>query len=101
MLLALYLTVIYIVLIIFLDRHNYVFGMIHGTSQGITDLLFLGIVVGLFGASAPVSLIYKWVKRYLKKVQEERGDRLPPEFRPWFSMLVGAFAIPISLFWMG
>jgi hypothetical protein len=51
-LLALYLTVIYIVLFTFLDGYNYIFGMIHGTSQGITDLLFLGIVVGLFGASA-------------------------------------------------
>jgi hypothetical protein len=25
---------------------------------------------------------------------------LPPEFRLWFSMLGGAFAIPIGLFWM-
>ena len=55
-------------------------------------------MVGLFGAPAPVSLIYKWAKRDLKNVQEEGGDRLPPEFRPWFSMLGGAFAIPISLF---
>ena len=97
MLFALYLTVIYIVLFI-LDRYNYIFGMIHGTSQGITDLLFLGVVVGFFGASALVPLIYKWAKRDLKKAQEEGGDRLPPEFRPWFSMLGGAFAIPISLF---
>lgn len=29
------------------------------------------------------------------------GTRLPPEFRLWFSMLGGALAIPISLFWMG
>lgn len=33
-------------------------------------------MVGLFGASAPVSLIYKWAKRDLKKVQKEGGDRL-------------------------
>ena len=68
MLLAFCLTVIYIVLLIFLDRYNYYFGMIHGTSQGITDLLFLGVVVGLFGASALVSLVYKWVGHDLKTV---------------------------------
>jgi len=59
MLLALYLTVIYIVLFTFLDGYNYIFGMIHGTSQG-SLVLFLGIVVGSFGASALVLLIYKW-----------------------------------------
>lgn len=70
-------------------------------SQGVTGLCFLPIVVGLFGASALVPLIYKWAKRDLAKIQERGGDRLPPEFRLWFSMLGGAFAIPISLFWMG
>ncbi|KAF2091218.1 MFS general substrate transporter [Saccharata proteae CBS 121410] len=100
-LIALYLTVIYIVLFTFLDGYDYIFGEIHGTSQGITGLCFLGIVVGLFGASALVPLIYKWAKRDLAKIKEQGGDRLPPEFRLWFSMLGGSFAIPVSLFWMG
>lgn len=76
MLLALYLTVIYIVLFTFLDGYNCIFGIIHGTSQGTTGLLFLGIMVGLFGASALVPLIYEWAKRDLKKVQEEGIDCL-------------------------
>ncbi|OCL07646.1 MFS general substrate transporter [Glonium stellatum] len=101
MLIALYLSVIYVVLFTFLCGYNYIFGMIHGTSQGITGLLFLGILVGLFGTSALVPLIYKWAQRDLKKIQENGGNKLPPEFRLWFSMLGGAFAIPISLFWMG
>ncbi|KAK5015917.1 hypothetical protein LTR60_002654 [Cryomyces antarcticus] len=100
-LIALYLTVIYIVLFTFLDGYTYIFTEIHGTSEGITGLCFLGIVVGLFGASALVPLIYKWAKRDLQKIKEQGGDRLPPEFRLWFAMLGGAFAIPISLFWMG
>ncbi|KAF2246952.1 MFS general substrate transporter [Trematosphaeria pertusa] len=70
--------------------YDYIFGEIHGTRLGITGLCSLGITVGLFGATALVPLIYKG-----------GGTRLPPEFRLWFSMLGGALAIPISLFWMG
>ena len=101
MLVALYLTVVYIVLFTFLDGYTYIFMKTYGLSEGLTGLCFLGIIIGLFGASALVPLIYKWAKRDLKKIQEAGGDRLPPEFRLWFSMLGGAFAIPISLFWMG
>ncbi|KAK5134701.1 hypothetical protein LTR08_006216 [Meristemomyces frigidus] len=100
-LIALYLSVIYIVLFTFLDGYPYIFGMVYGISDGLTGLCFLGIIIGLFGASALVPLIYKWAKRDLKKIQEQGGDRLPPEFRLWFSMLGGSIAIPISIFWMG
>ncbi|KAK6392646.1 hypothetical protein LTR65_003419 [Meristemomyces frigidus] len=100
-LIALYLTVIYIVLFTFLDGYPYIFADVYGISQGLTGLCFLGIIIGLFGASALIPLIYKWAKRDLAKIQEQGGDRLPPEFRLWFSMLGGSFAIPISLFWMG
>ena len=101
MLVALYLTVIYIVLFTFLDGYAYIFEDMYGISQGLTGLCFLGIIIGLFGASALVPLIYKWAKQDLQKLKEKGTDRLPPEFRLWYSMLGGAFAIPISLFWMG
>ncbi len=101
MLVALYLTVIYIVLFTFLDGYTYIFEQTYGISQGLTGLCFLGIIIGLFGASALVPLIFKWAKRDLKKIQEEGGDRLPPEYRLWYSMLGGSVAIPVSLFWMG
>ena len=100
-LIALYLTVVYIVLFTFLDGYDYIFGRIHGTSDGITGTLFLGIAVGLCLASAIVPLISHWAKRDLTKIKAQGGDRLPPEFRLWYSMLGGAPAIPISLFWMG
>ncbi|KAL9083212.1 MAG: hypothetical protein Q9165_008618 [Trypethelium subeluteriae] len=99
-LVALYLTVVYIVLFTFFDGYTYIFEEIHHTSQGVTGLCFAGIAVGLFGASALVPLIYRWAKRDLAKVKEQGGSRLPPEFRLWFAML-GAPAITISLFWMG
>ena len=101
MLVALYLTVLYIVLFTFLEGYDFIFEETYGISQGLTGLCFLGIIIGLFGASALVPLIYKWAKQDLQRIQERGGDRLPPEFRLWYSMLGGAFALPISLFWMG
>lgn len=100
-LITLYLTVIYIILFTFLDGYDYIFGMIHGTSTGITGTCFLGIGIGLCFASALVPLIYKWAKRDLAEIKERGGDKLPPEFRLWYSMLGGSVAIPLSLFWMG
>lgn len=100
-LLALYLTVIYIILFTFLDGFTYIFQETYGISQGLTGICFLGIIVGLFGASALVPIIYKWAKRDLAEIREQGGERLPPEFRLWYSMLGGSFAIPISIFWMG
>ncbi len=101
MIVALYLTVIYIVLFTFLDGYTYIFEDMYGISQGLTGLCFVGIIIGLCGASALVPLIYKWAKRDLQKIKEQGVDRLPPEFRLWYCMLGGSAAIPISLFWMG
>lgn len=100
MLLALYLTVIYIILFTFLNGYAFIFTETYGFSEGITGLSFLGIGIGLCLASVLVPFIYVWAKRDLAKIKAEGGTRLPPEFRLWFAML-GAPAIPISLFWMG
>ncbi|KAE8451391.1 hypothetical protein EG329_004020 [Mollisiaceae sp. DMI_Dod_QoI] len=99
---ALYLTVIYIILFTFLDGYTYIFGDTYGFSEGITGLAFLGIAIGLCGASLLVPLIHHWAKRDLALLQSSYGPtaRLPPEKRLWFAMF-GAPAVPISLFWMG
>lgn len=99
-LVALYLTVIYIILFTFLDGFDYIYGQIHHTSQGVTGLCFLGIIVGLFGATALIPIVYKWAQRDLRKIQDAGGDKLPPEFRLHYAMLGGAVAIPVSVLWM-
>ena len=99
-LITLYLTVVYIILFTFLDGYTYIFAETYGFSEGITGLSFIGIAIGLCGASLLVPLIYRWGKRDLARIQEQGGHRLPPEFRLWFAML-GAPAVPISMFWMG
>ncbi|KAI4269530.1 MAG: hypothetical protein L6R38_007430 [Xanthoria sp. 2 TBL-2021] len=99
MLLALYLTVIYIILFTFLNGNTFIFTETYGFSEGLTGLSFIGIGVGLCMASLLVPFIYRFAKNDLAKIKAEGGTRLPPEFRLWFAML-GAPAIPISLFWM-
>ena len=99
-LVALYMTVIYIILFTFLDGYDYIFGEVHGVSQGVQGLCFLGIATGLFMATPLVFLIRKMQVTRLIKAKEHGKDHLPPEFRLWFAM-IGAPAIPISMFWMG
>ena len=100
MLIALYLTVIYIILFTFLNGYTFIFTETYGFTQGITGLAFLGIAIGLCCASCLVPGLYIYARRELARIKSQGGDRLPPEFRLWFAML-GAPAIPISLFWMG
>jgi hypothetical protein len=99
---SLTVTVVYIILFTFLDGYSYIFGETYGFSQGITGLSFLGIGVGICGASLLIPLIHHWAKRDLIVANERDGPdaRLPPEERLWYAML-GAPAVPISLFWMG
>ena len=98
-LIALYLTVIYIILFTFLNGYTFVFTETHGFSEGMTGLAFIGIAIGLCLSSLLVPIVYKWAHQELARVKEQGGSRLPPEFRLWFAML-GAPAIPISMFWM-
>jgi MFS family permease len=100
-----YLTVIYMILFGFLAGYSFVFGDTYHFTQGITGLMFLGMSIGLLLCTIPLTpLIYHWAKLELATIKEIHPDqprvRLPPEFRLWHAML-GAPAIPISLFWMG
>ena len=62
---------IYIILFGFLAGYTYVFQETYNISQGLTGLCFVGIIIGLFGASALVPLIYKWAKQDLQKIKEK------------------------------
>lgn len=100
-LIALYLTVIYIVLFTFLDGYTHIFGATYNLSSGLTGLSFLGIIIGFCCAGALVPLMYKWARADLAKSKAAgEPERLAPEFRCWFGMLGGSFAIPIGIFWM-
>jgi MFS family permease len=91
---TLYLTLIYIILFTFLDGYHYIFQSVYGTSQGVTNVIFTAMSVGVLLAGLQVPWVYKKTKESLAH------DNFDPESRLWFAML-GAPAIPVSLFWMG
>lgn len=100
LLVALYMTVIYIILFTFLDGFDFIYGEIHHVSSGVQGLCFLGIATGLFFATPFVFLIRHMAKVQLAKLKEQGIGHNPPESRLWFSM-IGAPAIPVSMFLMG
>ena len=95
-LLNLYIALIYGLLYIWFESFPIVFTGIYGFSLGLQGLAFLGILVGVFLVLPP----FAW---YFRRVIEPKFDahgELTPEWRlP--PACVGAFAIPICLFWFG
>ncbi|KAL4881843.1 C6 transcription factor [Aspergillus karnatakaensis] len=95
-LMCVYLTVIYIVLFTFLEGYTYVFHETYGVSQGVTSLIWAGMLVGILLVSCVVPPVYSWTAKEYQKT-----GAIAPETRLWYAMLGGAPAVPISLFWMG
>jgi len=95
-LLNLYIALIYGLLYIWFESFPIVFSGIYGFSLGLVGTAFLGIFVGVFVVLGP----FIWYqKKYIEPKFNDKGElqpewRLPPSF-------VGAFAIPICLFWFG
>ncbi|ETN43820.1 uncharacterized protein HMPREF1541_11144 [Cyphellophora europaea CBS 101466] len=94
--LNMYIALIYGLLYIWFESFPIVFVEIYGFSLGTEGLAFLGILVGVFVVLPP----FLWYfHKYTEPKFDENGElqpewRLPPAF-------VGAFAIPICLFWFG
>ncbi|KAE8379695.1 major facilitator superfamily domain-containing protein [Aspergillus bertholletiae] len=100
-LISLYMTVIYIIIFTFFDGYEYIFGEVHGLSQGIVNIIWVAMFVGMMAAACLVPVIYRWTKiefRQAEAIQDSAHTR--PENRLWFAMW-GAPAIPIGLLWMG
>ena len=113
LLISLYMTVLYIVLFTFFDGYAYIFTDVHGIPQGLTNIIWVAMYVGILLATALVVPIYRATKKeFTKAAQAAKGAdpavdahaldgvHTQPEIRLWFAMF-GAPAIPISLFWMG
>jgi MFS family permease len=122
---ALYMTVIYIVLFTFFDGYPFIFEEVYGVSQGITNVIWIAMYVGIALASLWVPVVYSWTKKEFAAVStspmtegslegnatetegsssddesSRKSHPTRPENRLWFAML-GAPLIPIGLFWMG
>lgn len=94
--LDLYIALIYGLLYIWFESFPIVFSEIYGFSLGLEGVAFLGIFVGVL---VVFPFFVLWNRRYTEPHFNENGEikperRLPPAF-------VGAFAIPVCLFWFG
>lgn len=96
LLIALYLTVIYIVLFGFLTAYPFIFGDVHGFGLGLQGLSFVGIAIGLTLCVFAVPVVYM---RYKKGVARSKNGKLPPEQRLVLAMCLG-WTLPVSLYWM-
>ena len=108
LLISLYMTIIYIVLFTFFDGYEYIFTDVHGLSQGLTNIVWVAMYVGIMLVGLLVPLVYRWTKREFSVAsagqgQDHAGEQkhapARPENRLWFAMM-GAPLIPIGLFWM-
>ncbi|KAH8689519.1 MFS transporter [Talaromyces proteolyticus] len=98
---GLYLSTIYIVLFTFLTGYTFIFTDIYGLSQGMTGVCFVGQMIGVLSCGAFIPLNAHLRKRDIARARVLGPDvKVAPESRLYWAML-GAPAIPISLFWMG
>ncbi|TVY81430.1 Efflux pump FUBT [Lachnellula suecica] len=95
LLLSLYMAIIYGTMYLEFAAFPIVFGEVRGWSQGVTGLSFIGVMIGQL-----LGMVYAVLDngRYTKIVDRSPGKRAPAEARLGPSM-VGAFALPIGLFW--
>lgn len=93
---TLYLSVVYIVLFTFLVGWPYIYQDTYGISQGLSNIIFLAMFVGLFFTGLLVPIIYRMTISQIK-----RAGQFNPELRLLYAMFGPALAIPVSLFWMG
>ncbi|GAB1197620.1 hypothetical protein APSETT444_006919 [Aspergillus pseudonomiae] len=63
LLISLYMTVIYIVLFTFFDGYPFIFQDVYGLSQGLTNIVWVAMYVGIAAAGLWVPVVYMWTKR--------------------------------------
>lgn len=94
--LNLYIALVYGLLYIWFESFVIVFIEIYGFSLGLEGVAYLGILVGAMIVIPPYFL---YLYKFLEPQFDENGE-LQPEKR-LYACTVGAFCIPICLFWFG
>ncbi|KAK0386244.1 hypothetical protein NLU13_6081 [Sarocladium strictum] len=94
---TLYITVIYIVLFTFLVGWPYIFEFTYGISQGLSNTIFVSMLIGTELNLFLVPLVYRMTT---KRFGDGAGS-FQPEIRLWYGVFGAAVAIPVSLFWLG
>ncbi|KAF2472291.1 benomyl/methotrexate resistance protein [Lindgomyces ingoldianus] len=95
-LLNLYIALIYGLLYIWFESFPIVFVEIYGFNLGQEGLAFLGLLVG---ALIALTCLFSWLYFYQEKQFNSNGNLQPEKRLP--PAMVGAFFVPICLFWFG
>ena len=98
MAMTLYITVVYIVLFTFLIGWPYIFEYTYGISQGLSNIIFIAMLIGTELNFLLVPVIYRMTIACTKR---EAETAFRPEIRLWYGTLGAALAVPVSLFWLG
>lgn len=81
--------------------YPYIFGQVHNINEGLSNVCFMGLFVGILLAMILVPILYKMTSKQLARDNDDgSGSMLNRESRLFFA-LVGAPFIPVGLFWMG
>ncbi len=92
---SIYLSLLYVVVFTFLPGYTFIFTSTYDFSLRERGASFLGLGVGFLLTVLPVLYVYRIVRR-----QVEHDARIHPETLLCYAM-IGAPAVPVSLFWMG
>jgi hypothetical protein len=83
------------------DRYTYIFARTYGINEGLSNVCFIGLFVGVGLSTLLVPFVYRSTVKQLKRDGDDGSGRaLARESRLYFAM-IGAPALPIGLFWMG
>ena len=97
---SLYLTVAYIIIFTFFTGYEFIYEGIYGLTQGETALCFLGLAIGLLFCVPLIPLNAKLRSQDITRTKDtDPAGKTPPESRLYWAM-IGAPALPISMFWM-
>lgn len=94
-LITIYMAFIYGVLYLFFEAYPIAFQESRGWNGGVAALPFLGITIGVIIGVGIIT--YTSHSRYRRKMEENGGKPVPEE--RLIPMIIGAFLLPIGLFW--
>lgn len=94
LLVSFYLALIYGILYLFFEAYPISFQEERGWNQGVGALPFIGILIGVLIGSITIVITTK--TRFARKLKKH-GKVIPEERLP--PMILGAFILPIGLFW--
>ncbi|PYI09373.1 MFS general substrate transporter [Aspergillus sclerotiicarbonarius CBS 121057] len=96
-----YLSIVYIVLFTFLDGYVYIFADVYGINEGLANICFLGLFIGILTTMVLVPILYHKTAKQLREAGDDGSGRMLDRESRLFFAQIGAPAIPIGLFWMG